>query len=279
MSSGRRTPPVPEGDGVTFPLVDGSRSTTPTGRGIFADAARPVEPELADRIAAAVKWRGEYPSFVRELTAAAGASPAAARAVAEAGLASMRTRMVVERDGGDHRLSEGLDAPVRDRLATETISGSTAPLAELRIPYRGEQLAGDALVRQLDRWVEHGIIEPSVAVAVRRVIDHPQWLRVDGRRIALIGAAAEIGPLEPLTAWGADVIAVDVPDAAVSDRIAAIARRGAGRVALPVNADGVSGVDVLRHLPELRAWLEDLTEGDDLVLGMYAYADGGRTCG
>jgi hypothetical protein len=258
---------------VTFPLTGDRRATTPSGRAILADAARAASPALATRIEAAADWRSQYPNFVRELTALSGTSPEAALAIAHAGLASMRERMVHQRDGEELRLGAGLEGGAH--YATEVIEGAGPRVTELRVPYRGGELRGDALRRQLDHWVEAGIIEPSACVAIRRVMEHPEWLRLAGRRIAVAGAASEVGPLEPLTMWGADVIALDVPRADVWEHIAQIATRGAGTVTLPADPAGARGADLVRALPEVHAFLGEAAGDAELVLGMYAYADGG----
>jgi hypothetical protein len=265
---------LPAGDGVTFPLTGDRRTTTPTGRAILADAARAVSPALAARIEATADWRSDYPALVHELTALSGTSSEAALAIAHAGLASMRERMVLERDGNELPLDAGLEGGAPQHYATEVIEGAGPRVTELRVPYRGGELRGDALRRQLDRWVEAGVIEPSACVAIRRVMEHPEWLRLTGRRIAVVGAASEVGPLEPLTMWGADVIALDVPRADVWERIAQIAGRGAGTVTLPADPAGVRGADLLRTLPEVHAFLGEAADDAALVLGMYAYADG-----
>jgi len=70
----------------------------------------------------------------------------------------------------------------------------------LSLPYRGDRLRDDALLRRLDAWVGSGVIEPSCAEAVRTVAAHPEWLRLPGRTIAVLGAGAEVGPLSPLLA-------------------------------------------------------------------------------
>jgi hypothetical protein len=136
-------------------------------------------------------------------------------------------------------------------------------------------LAGAALTAQLERWVADGSVEPSFAAAIEAVAQNPDWLALPGRAVALVGAGAEIGPLEPLSKWGVELFALDLPVSAVWERIARIARQGSGTVHLPVAADGVQGVDLLIELPEVYAWLRRAAADTELVLGMYAYADGG----
>lgn len=40
---------------------------------------------------------------------------------------------------------------------------------ELVVPYKGRQLKGDELVRQLKKWASYGTIEPSAAEAIEMV--------------------------------------------------------------------------------------------------------------
>jgi hypothetical protein len=263
-------------EGVSFPSIDGKRSTSATGRAILADAAGAVDPDLAQRILACKDWRKRYTSLIRELTAASISDSEYATSIACAGLESMRSRLTF----ADHDHETTLDVVLAQarpayELGTGTIRGAGRPVTELRVPYRGRALSGRALNEQLDRWVDAGSVEPSFATAIRRVAENPDWLALPGRSVALVGAAAEIGPLGPLCSWGVEVLALDLPRSHVWERIAEIARAGAGTVQLPIAADGSHGVDLVRELPEAHAWLRRGVPASDLTLGMYAYADGG----
>ena len=100
------------------------------------------------------------------------------------------------------------------------------------------------------------MLEPSAAVAVREVAAHPEWLRLEGRTVAVLGAGAEMGPLGPLLRWGATVAAVDLPTPAIWERVLGTARAAAGRLLVPV-APGTedAGVDLLAEVPETADWL------------------------
>ena len=188
----------------------------------------------------------------------------------------MRALLTFERDTRVVSLDDGLEAfEPSFVLGTGEVLGKAPAVEVLRVPYRGQQLEGSALSEQLRRWADAGVIEQSFADAVRRVSEHPDWLSLPGRRVALVGAGAAIGPLEPLCSWGADVVAIDLPLRAVWERVEKLARQGAGSVRMPLMADGSTGVDLLHMLPEVRAWLDRATAGVELVLGMHAYADGG----
>jgi hypothetical protein len=262
--------------GVVFPEVEGRRSTTVTGRAILADAAAAVDPDLERRIRSCGGWRSGYMELLREVTLASGAGRESSLAIARAGLESMRSQLVVEHGDRLATLDEALEAlEPSHELGTGRILGTGQPVRTLRVPYRGRELQGGELLEQLDRWRDAGSVEPTFADAIRGVVENPEWLALRGRKVALVGAGAEIGPLEPLCSWGAEVIAIDLPGSEVWRRIGLAAERGAGAVSVPVAADGSQGVDLRRTLPETRAWLRRSAQEDDLVLGMYAYADGG----
>ncbi len=259
---------------IRFPEVQGRRSTTATCRAILADAARAVDEPLATRIEAAPRWRSEYMRFLPELTALA-AEPARALAIAGAGLASMRARLVLgegEREVPlEGALGAGRGAPPS---GSGEIRGTGAPRRRLEVPYRGRTLHGAALAEQLDAWARAGTVEPSFARAVTLVAEHPEWLSMPGRTAVLIGAGAEIGPLRPLLSWGAQVLAVDLPVPRVWARIGEIARGAAGTLRIPLGADGSPGLDVVADPAAARDWIE-ASLGEPPLLGMYGYADGG----
>ena len=269
--------PGARGDGVAFPQLDGRRSTTRTLRAVLADAAGAIDPALEQSVLGCEGWRSDYVELLHELTAACGRSPEAATAAADAGLASMRSRLVFERAGSERPLERALET-IEPNAAhgTGVIAGTAPPVRELRVPYRGRELQGKELREQLARWVDGGVVEPSFAQAIELVAENPDWLALAGRTVVLVGAGAELAPLQPLCAWGARVAAIDLPVPAIAERVGAIARAGAGEVIVPLDGDGGQGADIAHALPEVHRWLDGLPGERPLVLGMYAYADGGR---
>jgi len=259
--------------GVVFPLgEDGRRGTASTGRAVWADAVRGVDDELAARIETAEDWRRQYVDIVVAHTAAATRTTVGAATVARQGLEALDRRMRFERDGDSRPVGAVLaDAPAP--LPAETVEGKGERERELVVPYRGDALRGDSLRRQLDRWVERGTIEASCAAALHLVLDQPAWLDLSDRAFALLGAGAELGPLVPLSAWGAHVVAVDVPRPKVWERIFSAARAGAGRLTAP---SGEPGVDLLTQTPEVAAFLRTAAPDLPMTIGSYAYADGAK---
>lgn len=264
--------------GVVFPRDDhGRRSTTAVGRAVVADALRPVDTAGARSAEQETAWRSDYLVHFRRLVEA-GIGGDAAVSIARAGLDSLLSRLVVREGAAESPLA---DWSARDtRPTTSEVVGTGEPELGLSVPFHGRRLQGDELRRQVDAWIAAGVAEPSVADAVAAVIDHPDWLRLEGRTVAVLGAGSEMGPLAPLLRWGARVAAVDLPRPAIWTRLLGEAHRRAGRLLLPTSGGGIeadpatAGVDLLADAPSVGAWLAEVGGWDQLVLGNYVYADG-----
>jgi hypothetical protein len=98
-----------------------------------------------------------------------------------------------------------------------------------------------------------------------------------------------MGPLHALLRWGATVAAVDLPRPALWQRLGVTAGQCAGTLIAPVTPvarataekpagggagsfEQRAGVDLLRDVPSVAAWVAELP--GSLVLGNYVYADG-----
>lgn len=278
------SPRRPGGDerGVAFPLSEGRRSTSAAGKTVFAAAARAADPALADAIEAEPAWRKRYLGHVRRLLEAGLDRAATPVASARAGLDAVHGRFELVTDDGAAPTGRALAETSAAPLATATVEGRGDVDVDVAVPYRGEVLRGDALHRQLDRWVADGIIEPSLAEAVRAVMANPDWLDLSDQRVVALGAGAELGPLAALCRWGAHVLPVDVPDAGVWARILQAVRAGRGRASVPLRTPtdtdddssiaAAAGADLTRDLPSIAAWLTAFD--GPLTLTNHAYADG-----
>ncbi|WP_239165144.1 hypothetical protein [Actinoplanes palleronii] len=265
----------PGAPGLTdYPLdTDGRRSSAALGRAVVADALRPVDPAAAAAAEREPDWRRGYLRHFRALLEAGlSADGAAGYTIAEAGLTSLHARMRYVRTDGEFTLAQALLAVPERPYDTVEVKGSAAPERELTLPYRGAELRGDALTRTLDDWVAAGVVEQSCAAAVREVAANPDWLDLSDLRMALLGAAAEMGPLRALLGWGATVLAVDLPRPDLWERISAVAAGSAGRLSAPVADGGTPGADLGAEPSRVAQWL--LGFDGPLVLGNYGYAPG-----
>lgn len=242
---------------VVFPVSDpdtGARSSSAFARTVVREAlGQEADPALVPGEAA---WRTEYPRAFRALVEAGLPSAAAAVDVARRGLASIHSQLAIEMS------SAAEPAPV------ESVAGSQRSARRVRVPYGGAVLTGADLDRQLDDWIAGGVIEPSCADAVRTVAAHPDWLDLSDQSFVILGAGAEMGPVSSLLAWGAEVIAVDLPRPQTWERLRRLASAGAGRLhIIPADVTASPG-DVARQIVE-----RDL-RGRSMVLGNYVYAPG-----
>ena len=271
-------------DGVAFPRVDGKRSTSATGQGVFADAARVVDDGLAEAIEASTSWRSDYLDAARRLLEASLTTVHHPTSMSMAGLQSLHDRFVFVRDGEEVPLASALQLGGGRELHTAVVEGDGASGdTALSVPYRGRRLEGDALHRQLDAWSDAGTIEPTFADAIRAVLANPDWLDLSDLTIVILGAGAEMGPLHSLSRWGATVVPVDLERPQLWERILDHVRQGRGRAIVPVRqpvADGAddaaiaaaAGLNLITDMPEVAAWLTTLD--GPLTLGNYLYADG-----
>jgi hypothetical protein len=252
--------------GVSFP----TDSSTAAARTIMADALRSADPVGARHVEDDTNWRRGYLSHFRRAVEAGLTDTDAALSIAANGLDSAHSIMRFD----DMPLGDAIArGPRRNPLTAQVLSGAAAADEEFTLPYRDRRLRGAELIEQLGAWVDRGIITQSCADAVVNVQQNPEWLRLEGRTVVVLGAGAEMGPYRALQRWGAQVAAVDLERDAIQARIRDVARDGAGRTALPLRPDGTVGANLLTELPELADWL--LTLDGQLVLGNYCYADGG----
>ncbi len=269
--------------GIVFPsTADGRRSTAAVGRAVVADALRDVDPVGALEAEQETNWRAGYLVHFRRLLEAGLASKDAALTVADHGLGSLHQRMRVLDDSGEEAPFDAwTKSEAASSLSTVEITGQGEQETDLSLPYHGQRLRGDDLRRRLDAWVNDGVIEPTAADAVRLVMANPDWLRLEGRTVAVLGAGAEMGPLQALLHWGARVAAVDLPRPGIWERVLETARHGAGTLVLPVEpgtadiAERIpqhAGADLIADVPMIGDWLAELP--GSLVLGNYVYADG-----
>ena len=273
---------------------DGRRSTTGTGRAIFADSVRRIDPDLAARIEHTSDWRTGYIRPLRDIVQAAAMTPTAAVSVSVDGLDSAHRRFTFTRDGQQSTLQQAMDRYRDPRFGSVTVRGASPRETEVSLPYQGRRLFGDDLRRQIDQLFVDGIAEPGFAEAQHLLLDNPDSLDLHDVDIAILGAGAEMGPTRSLLRWGARVHAVDLPRPALWERLIATTRSTAGSLRIPIRLsdsgaapfvlDGLvhpeddstvaasAGADLVRQTPELGTWLNETEQ--PFVLGTYAYADG-----
>jgi hypothetical protein len=272
--------------GADFPERKGKRSSMRLGKRVFAGCVRDADPELAAQIDSIGNWREDYAGPCRDVVGVAATSHDNALHAATTGLRILHEEFVFGRDGQEQNLAQAVADPNVTGFAHVAVIGSKdLKKPALVLPYHGRLLAGSELRAQLAKWAKDGIAEPTFETALGNVLDNPEWLDLTGVHVALLGAGAELGPLRQLLQWGADVWAVDLPRPEVWQRLIAAAVDSPGVLHVPVPAGGplpesedhdglaqIAGANIITQTPELRRWLDLITE--PFVLANYGYADG-----
>lgn len=261
---------------VAFPAVDGRRSTSRLGRAVVADALRVVDPVGARAAEGETRWRTGYPTHFRRLVEAGVEGRDAAVAIARAGLGALHARMRWAGAGGDEPMDAAFGTDAR-AVETVIVDGAAPREREPVVPWRGRVLQAGDVRRRLSAWLNAGIVDPTCREAIDRVLADPDWLDLRDVTVVALGAAAEMGPVPWLLRWGADVVAIDRPGRDVWAPLLAAARKGAGRMIVPMDPAGGppadrAGIDLLTEPSTAAAWLASMPAGD--VLGNYVHAEG-----
>jgi hypothetical protein len=268
--------------GVVFPLTNGERATQPVGRAVVSSATARVDTAASEAARDEPKWYSHYPRHFRELTRL-GAGPSAGLIAAD-GLNALHRSMRFRRQGAEVAIHDAISVARSNYFGSVTIDG-TGPVGDSGLVlYADDQpVRGADLLTLLDRWDELGVAEPSATEALR-LLDHTSdWLDLRETTVVVLGAGAEMGPVEALLSWGCHVVAVDLPGRARWRPLLDLARRSPGRLTLPVRGsarDGASeaqvvamtGADVITEAPEITEWL--LRLDGPFIIGDYVYAPG-----
>lgn len=279
-------PVVEPAVGTEFPVRNGRRSSTALGKEVFASCVAELDPDLAAEISSIGDWRSDYLAPCRDAVALAAESGANAQQIATNGLRTLHESFVFGSGGEERPLDEAVADPDAVGFADVVVRGQRefrAPAVVL--PYRGTQLVDTGLRAQLATWVRNGTVEPSFETAMATMADNPQWLDLRGVNVVLFGAGAELGPVQKLLQWGADVWAVDLPRPEVWRRLIEAARNSPGNLHVPIpphvavpNPEDVNGLaeiagaNLITQTPQVRRWLDNIS--GEVILGNYGYADG-----
>ena len=198
------------GEGIQFPATqDGHRSTTATNKTVLAASVRVLDPGLAEAIQTEPSWHKHYGRYLVDMVRLAVRSGDAAASMMNNGLSSVHESYQFIRDGDQMAIREAMHSFRQPRIYTGIAHGMGERQRHLQIPYRGGLLSGDVLRHQIDDWAQNGIMEPSAAEALHCFSDRSDWLDLRDLHFVLLGAAAEIGPIEMLSRLGAYIVAVD----------------------------------------------------------------------
>lgn len=280
--------PPPPAFGIVFPMDDKkARSSTPANKAILAAAVGAANPEKAREIETAKGYRHTYVKYLIGLVDEQCKSPEICLKIAQAGLdKAYDTFEFVAADGTAFTVGEAMASKNTEKFYTGVVKGGGTIKADgIEIPYKGQNLSGQALKDQVKQWVEYGTIEPSAGEAIIGCVNNPSWVDLSDKYFVLLGAGSAMGPLEVLLALGANVIAVDLDRPFIWQRLIGMAKKSTGSMTFPLKQEQVTlktdddlyanaGCNLFTHTPIIRDWLMNLYPGKKFTVGSYAYLNG-----
>eukprot|EP01063_Lacrimia_lanifica_P019719 TRINITY_DN27162_c0_g1_i1.p1 TRINITY_DN27162_c0_g1~~TRINITY_DN27162_c0_g1_i1.p1 ORF type:complete len:546 (+),score=178.03 TRINITY_DN27162_c0_g1_i1:49-1638(+) len=276
--------------GVELPTSGGGEvSTTEACKAILSAAVEATNPDAAAKVRGEKAWRQRYGRHLVGSVAQGASDAAAAVKMARAGIEYAEMHCTFTRGGETVALHKAVEAfAPRCAVSTATVHGTTPGSGLPDVPL-GNGVNETGPLRYLSekkffatakRWAAEGVCEGSALSAWEWVYANPAaWRTAFADTVFVVcGAGAAMGPLVPLLRLGATVAALDLPRQAVYDRLAAAAKATGGTLHAPVLQEAgntTPGCNLTTDIPEIVAWLADLAPGKRLVIGQYAYADGG----
>lgn len=292
MAKSKRAP-AKASQGINFPVnPDGSYGSTFGGHCALVEAARAVSDAEAERVQAdgGRRWRSRYLKHVLRQVELSLESPDQALAIAETGLKWAHDNFEFHRDGKKQSLAQAMQAN-DNTFETAVIKGEARDSHKsIEVPYRGRVLRGEEISRQVDKWASAGTIEPSCAANIKAVVkNEAQWCDLSNKYFVLLGAGSAMGPIQVLSALGANIIAVDLDRSPIWARLTKIIKSGRGTMYYPKRSgkpagQSEEGCNLFTDTPEIRQWVSQTigaimaknksVEASDFTIGAYAYLDG-----
>lgn len=277
-------------EGIVFPQNErGERSTTDAGKKVFADSFAAMKcQEVANNCLTEKNWRYRYHKYILDHVRESLATPEAALKGAQGGLDSLHNNFEFIRDGKTFKLAEAMKQ-FKGTYSTGFIQGKKPKPSnpEFVVPYKGKTLKGEALLRQLKKWVSYGTIEQSAADAIEMVVKNNKWADLSDKYFVLLGAGSAMGPYLVLMALGANVVAVDLDRPGIWKRLITIAEESCGTITFPLKKPQSqinsteelyenAGANLITHAPEINNWLtsNEVYPDKQLIVGCYVYLDG-----
>ena len=250
-------------------LLADQRPASAVLHSVLAHAVRTFPDAMAEveLPAGAEAFRREYPECLPGFEAARAGSRRRTE-IARAAVAELQRHLIWQGPEGMRPLGEALTLPA-EPLSLDVHEFTGEPGWEPGLTYRGERWPGSRLPALADDLVSRGMATGDAGSGLTWVASEcleGGRLYLPRRKIAVLGAGAEMAPTRFWLEAGAEVLWLDVvpPPAAWRD-----VPGMAGRLHWPA-----AGVDLLARPQEVLATLMAFADGEPVDLGLFAYAPG-----
>jgi len=293
----KKEPPV----GIQFPVTNqqtGERSSTVIAKEILAASVVALDKTIAEKVLREKKWRYGYGKHIQDNLTICTRNPAAAYKVCNAGLDKVYdTFEFIQPDGQVFKFKDAI-SNVKQSFFTHTVKGLKPKpnKLEFAVPYKVyhtnefKELKGAELIKQIDRWVKRGTIEPDCGEALKEVVNNPGYLDLSGETFVLLGATSAMGPFTMLKDLGAHIIAVDIDRPHLWKRMIEAVKDSHASITFPLKQkyEGQSGDDLyniagsnlMTETPQICNWLTEVVpkicNGKKVTIGNYTYLDGDK---
>lgn len=264
-------------------------------------------------------FRFGYHKQIMKLVRSSCANPASSLAAANAGIQYLYDNFDFA-DPSDHsirKFSEEVSSNKKS-FATGRISGEQNGAEHTyHIPYDGgwhpskpkppmEDLVGDQLKQQVNKWIQDGIMESDAGKAINWTVDYfANGGKLHDVHVVMIGAGSAMGPFPKLMELGANVVAIDIPGAwgkgtkrpssKLWERLIGAARKSPGgsltfplvptqtqqeleSLSDPNALCEAAGCNLMEQPAEVANWLVEwqstLPTSARVIIGNYTYLDG-----
>ena len=311
-----KSKPQRKASGLSWPKTNAkgkpeARSSSATNKAIWLAAASAVG--MGEDVKKTKNWRFGYAKTIMKTVRRCLQNPADNLKAAQAGLDEAHKLFTFVSGDEEIPFAEAMDK-IKGTFTTVVLEGEGKRGKHARLHYKDQSdgvsrrpreddfLTGDKLKEQVDKWVAYGTIEKSCGDAIKAVADNEdEWCDLSDRYFVILGATSAMGPIKTLLHYGANVIAIDVPNsfcrpskitpnpnAPWSGKLFPLVSKSAGRLIVPVEEgfewDGQdymalaekAGSNLLTQTPHIARWLttDKFFQDKQLTIGNYTYLDG-----
>ena len=266
---------------IEFPVdpETGKPSSVFFGKTLISQALNAVNPTAAQEVLTDKKFRGgSYQKHIVKTLEEGCQSKDACMKIARNGIKYVYESMqCVRSDGSKVALKHAISEGPSHSLKTRSVKGVGQRRGTFKVPYKNSALQRESLRKQIKKWNDMGVIEPTAAESFNNFLERETEYLESMREhlFVVMGAGAAMGPFKILLDLGLNVVAVDLNRPQIWDKLIDYAQKSPGQMFFPEREDGTYGANLITEISSIAKWLAKLKPTCSMTIGNYAYVDGG----